>query len=134
MTKNKYLRQLFITIFFITTLGFSNLSLSDEKEDLTVLRNTVVNLLQTLVDQGVMSQDQARTLVEQAQDKAEKEIAEAKADEQVDEPVVRVTYVPEIVKEEIRNQVRDELRAEVVADVVSLDGKAIRRVHTSTRA
>ena len=119
MTKKKYLRQLFITIFFIATLGFSNLSLSDEKEDLTVLRNTVVNLLQTLVDQGVMSQDQARTLVEQAQDKAEKEIAEAKADEQVDEPVVRVTYVPEIVKEEIRNQVRDELRAEVVADVVS---------------
>lgn len=92
---------------------------ADEREDLTILRNTVVNLLQALVEQGVMSQQQAQALVQQAQQNAEREIAEIKASEVVPDDVVRVPYVPEIVKDEIRNQVRDQLRAEVVADVVS---------------
>lgn len=102
--------------FFIAVIGPLH---ADEKEDLTVLRNTVVNLLQTLVDQGVMSQEQARGLVDQAQQKAEQEIADKQIEETVPESVVRVPYIPEIVKEEIRNQVRNELKAEVLADVVS---------------
>ena len=88
-----------------------------EKEDLTVLRNTVVNLLQNLVEQGIMSQDQANALVEKA--KSEAAVEAAAQPEEVPEDVVRVPYVPEIVKDEIRQQVREELRREVVDDVVA---------------
>lgn len=115
------LRQLNASLIIITLIIALalNASFADEREDLTVLRNTVVNLLKALVEQGVMTPDQAQLLVQQAQDNALKEIAELKASEVIPDDVVRVPYVPEIVKDEIRNQVRDQLRAEVVADVVS---------------
>ncbi len=116
---NKAVKQALLVITCTSSVIFSSNIFADEKEDLTVLRNTVVNLLQTLVEQGVMSQDQARNLVQQAQEKAEEEVAAARAEEEVSEDVVRVQYVPDIVKEEIRNQVRAELKAEVLADVVS---------------
>lgn len=113
------LKPLFTSVILSAGLLFSSGMFADEKEDLTVLRNTVVNLLQTLVQQGVMSEEQARALVQQAQDKAQEEVAAARAEKEVPDDVVRVQYVPDIVKEEIRNQVRSELKAEVVADVVS---------------
>ena len=116
---NKAIGKSLLALLVTACMNLSSNVVADEKEDLTVLRNTVVNLLQTLVQQGVMSQEQARNLVQQAQDKAEEEVAAAKAEEDVPEDVVRVQYVPDIVKEEIRNQVRAELKAEVVADVVS---------------
>lgn len=116
---NKMMKQIFISAAIAASMIYSSSMYADEKEDLTVLRNTVVNLLQTLVQQGVMSQEQARILVQQAQDSAEEEVAAARAEEEVPEDVVRVQYVPDIVKEEIRNQVRAELKAEVLADVVS---------------
>ena len=103
-----------VLLLFITLISVSYAS---EKEDLTVLRNTVVNLLQNLVEQGIMSQDQANALVEKARSEAAEEAAAEP--EEIPEDVVRVPYVPEIVKDEIRQQVRDELRREVVDDVVA---------------
>ena len=104
----------------ITLVLCVSVTYADEREDLTILRNTVVNLLQALVEQGVMSQQQAQALVQQAQENAEREIAEIKASEVVPDDVVRVPYVPEIVKDEIRNQVRDQLRAEVAVSYTHL--------------
>src|SRR5580700_4617674 len=48
----------------------------DERQSLEELRNTVVNLLQALVDQGVISREKAQQMVKAAQDKAAKQIAE----------------------------------------------------------
>lgn len=108
-----------IIFALITTLIFSPITLmADEKEDLLVLRNTVVNLMQKLVEQGVMTPEQAKSLVETAQTTAASEVEEMKKLEQVPEDTVRVQYVPEIVKQEIRDQVRNELRAEVTEDVI----------------
>ena len=121
MIMTTYIRQLKVSLTGLLLIAVVGLSAShaDEREDLTVLRNTVVNLLQALVEQGVMTPEQAQVLVQQAQENAQQEIAEIKASEAIPDDVVRVPYVPEIVKDEIRNQVRDQLRAEVVADVVS---------------
>jgi hypothetical protein len=87
----------------------------DERQSLEELRNTVVNLLQALVDQGVITREKAQQMVKAAQDKA---AADAAAVAKADEGAVRVPYVPQIVKDEIAKQVEQEVKPEVVAGVV----------------
>ena len=41
-----------------------------EKQSMEELRNTVINLLQALVDKGLLTREQAQQLVKQATDKA----------------------------------------------------------------
>lgn len=88
--------------------------------------NATVNLINLLVKQGTLSEEQAATLVKQADDEAyvarqatrdatvKAEGAEKKATTAADAAsppgTKRVTYVPEIVKK----QLRDEIRAEVM--------------------
>lgn len=92
----------------------------DERQSLEELRNTVVNLLQALVDQGVISRDKAQQMVKAAQDKAAKDTAaETGATAKDEEGAVRVPYVPQIVKDEIAKQVAEEVKPAVVADVVN---------------
>src|SRR5262245_47641894 len=100
----------------IALLVMSRAALADEREDLLVLRNTVINMLQALVQKGVIASDDAQALVREAQDKAHEEAVAAAASD--DENAVRVTYVPEVVKEEIRNDVKEDLHDEVVNDVI----------------
>ena len=79
--------------------------------------STVMNLIRLLVQQGVITQASADSLIKQAQDEA----AQAKAASAAPTApganlppaapgVVRVPYVPEVVK----NQIRDEVRQEVI--------------------
>jgi hypothetical protein len=89
---------------------------ADERQSLEELRNTVVNLLQALVDQGVISREKAAQMVKAAQDKA---AADAAAVAKADEGAVRVPYVPQIVKDEIAKQVAEEVKPSVVADVIN---------------
>jgi putative porin len=94
---------------------FASVRAADERQSLEELRNTVINLLQTLVDQGVISREKAAQLVKAAQDKA---AADAAALAKSDEGAVRVPYVPQIVKDEISKQVAEAVKPEVVADVI----------------
>jgi len=96
-------------------ITWSGSALADERQSLEELRNTVINLLQALVDQGVISQEKASLLVKQAQDKA---AADAAALATADEGAVRVPYVPQIVKDEISKQVAEAVKPAIVADVV----------------
>src|SRR5580658_1175476 len=90
----------------------------DERQSLEELRNTVVNLLQALVDQGVISREKAQQMVKAAQDKAAKEIAaQTGATAKEEQGAVRVPYVPQIVKDEIAKQVAEEVKPAVVANV-----------------
>jgi hypothetical protein len=88
---------------------------ADERQSMEELRNTVINLLQALVDQGVITREKAAQMVKSAQDKA---AADAAAVAKTDEGAVRVPYVPQIVKDEIAKQVAEQVRPGVVADVV----------------
>ncbi len=88
---------------------------ADERQSLEELRNTVINLLQTLVDQGVITREKAEQMVKAAQDKA---AADAATVAKADEGAVRVPYVPQIVKDEIAKQVAEQVKPAVVADVV----------------
>jgi Putative porin len=89
---------------------------ADERQSLEELRNTVINLLQALVDQGVISKEKAEQMVKSAQEKA---AANAAVAAKTDEGAVRVPYVPQIVKDEIAKQVADQVKPGVVADVVN---------------
>src|SRR5271154_5175952 len=89
---------------------------ADERQSLEELRNTVINLLQALVDQGVISREKAEQMVKSAQEKA---AANAAAAAKADEGAVRVPYVPQIVKDEIAKEVAEQIKPEVVAGVVN---------------
>ena len=83
--------------------------------DTAVLRNTIVNLLDAMVKQGLISRDAAEKLVADAQTKAD---TEAKASTTpVNSGDVRVTYVPQVVQDQITAQVKQDVQASVVADV-----------------
>jgi len=91
---------------------------SPEERNLNELRNTVVNLLQTLVERGVVTREQAEAMVRTAQEKAATDAAATAAQDAAEANAVRVPYVPEIVKDEIRKQVTKDLTPEVVKQVV----------------
>src|SRR5580693_405057 len=114
MSNRRTLRALgvFLALAFAPALACRA---ADERQSLEELRNTVVNLLQALVDQGVISREKAAQMVKAAQDKA---AADAAAVAKSDEGAVRVPYVPQIVKDEIAKQVEQEVKPAVVADVV----------------
>jgi NAD(P)-dependent dehydrogenase (short-subunit alcohol dehydrogenase family) len=93
-----------------------------ERQSVEELRNTVVNLLQALVDKGLLTREQAQALVKQAQDKAAADAATQAARDAAqakeEEGAVRVPYVPQIVKDEISKQVAEEVKPAVIKDVV----------------
>jgi len=93
-----------------------------ERQSLEELRNTVINLLQALVDQGVISREKAEQMVKAAQEKAAADAtAQAKevaAQAKAEEGAVRVPYVPQIVKDEIAKQVAEEVKPAVTQDVI----------------
>ncbi|MEQ8234265.1 MAG: putative porin [Gammaproteobacteria bacterium] len=97
-----------------------------ERAELLELKNTIVNLVDALVEQGVLPAEKAEAIKREARAKAASQAASEGAIEKDTAPtapadapskVVRVPYVPEFVKDEIRADVRKELRAEVMQDV-----------------
>jgi hypothetical protein len=101
-------------------------SSADEQSELVRLRATTTNLIDMLVEEGVITRDKADRLIERAQQTAEQEVASAPAatapvlatGQPEEAAVVRVPYVPEFIKEEIRAQVRAEVKDDVVKDVM----------------
>ena len=92
---------------------------SQEQQSLLELRNTVVNLLQALVDRGVMTREQAETLIKNAQEKAATDAAALAQKQKAEENAVRVPYVPEVVREEIRKEVVADLGPSIKKEVVN---------------
>lgn len=91
---------------------------AQEERNLNELRNTVVNLLQTLVERGIVTRDQAEEMVRNAQDKAASDAAAAASKEASEADAVRVPYIPEMVREQIRKEVAAELAPEVTKQVI----------------
>lgn len=85
----------------------------DERARVELLHETTLNLIQLLVEQGVLKQEAADAMLQKAQQQAAAKTAQAKAAEaEAGKDVVRVVYVPEHVKREIREQVRQEVVAQ----------------------
>lgn len=90
-----------------------------ERESLEQLRSTTTNLVNLLVQEGVLSKDKAGALLKQAEQDAakakENDIAATPAtttdpvDAAIDKKMVRVQYVPEIVKKQMKDEIKDEV-------------------------
>jgi hypothetical protein len=94
-----------------------------EEQRLTELRNTISNLLQVLVERGVVTREQAQGMVIAAQEKAAAdaaaEVAARAEQEKAEAGAIRVPYVPQIVRDQIRNEVLAELTPAVTKEVVA---------------
>lgn len=99
-------------------------AIADERESLEQLKATTTNLIELLVQEGVLNKDKADAIVKKAtQDAAQqvkqakaKEIAEAGTDKQnvvQDDKSVRVQYVPEHVKKEMREEIKKDVMAKL---------------------
>ena len=92
-------------------------SFADEAEELRKLRDSTINLINALVEQGVLTRAKADAIIAQAQAAGAKPPAAAAAPaapgaSPVAPGVVRVPYVPEAVKQEITDEVRKDVLAQ----------------------
>ena len=84
------------------------------------LRSTVVNILDALVQKGLLTREQAKDLVADAKAKAAAEAQQratqvAATEATVEKDAVRVTYVPQIVKDQLATEVGAQVRKDVAA-------------------
>jgi len=95
---------------------------TDEGQKVEILYETTLNLIQLLVEQGVIKQEVADEMIRKAEQKAKdtQQKAQAKAVQPAaSEPKkgeVRVTYVPQHIKNEIRDQLREEVVGQAKQD------------------
>ena len=112
----KPISVIMLTLSFMTA---QNSALAGERESLEQLRSTTVNLVNLLVQEGVLSKDKAGALLKQAEQDAvkakEKDAAATPAstadsvDAAIDQKMVHVQYVPEIVKKQMKEEIKDEV-------------------------
>ncbi|MGC4017472.1 MAG: putative porin [Luteolibacter sp.] len=84
--------------------------------------NVTINLIHRLVEKGILSKDEADTMIRQAEADATRVRAQQRAEVQaavqqealapVQEGEVGVTYIPETVKEQMREEIKHELLTE----------------------
>lgn len=92
----------------------------DAQQSAEELRNTVINILDALVQKGILTRDQANAMVAAAQAKAAADAKQRAAQESEEERnAVRVPFVPETVKEQLSQEIRAQLRDEVRRDVIN---------------
>ncbi|TXT32009.1 MAG: hypothetical protein FD131_571 [Rhodocyclaceae bacterium] len=98
---------------FVGMLAAGQPAFADDRESLETLRETTLNLIDALVEQGIFSREKADAMVKAAQSKAAKTVTREKSKSAAP---VRVQYVPETVKNEIRDQLRQEVLAQAKAE------------------
>jgi Putative porin len=117
------------TFILTTQVGVAN---ADERESLEQLRATTTNLIDLLVQEGVLNKDKADAIVKKATTDAANQVKKAKAKEvadalaiqenpelagalapKQDPKSVRVQYVPEHVKKEMRDEIQKEVMAKL---------------------
>ncbi|MBN8281318.1 MAG: putative porin [Gammaproteobacteria bacterium] len=115
MSPTKPLLAATATLLLAASLDAS--AAGEQPSEMAVLRNTVVNLLDAMVKQGLISREAAEKLVADAQSRAASEVSAAATADAPAPGDVRVTYVPQVVRDEITAQVKQDLQASMVADV-----------------
>ncbi len=96
-----------------------NLAHADERESLEQLRATTNNLIELLVQEGVLNKDKADAIVKKASQDAANQMKKAQTEKALeentvqDEKSVRVQYVPEHIKKEMREEIKKEVMAKL---------------------
>jgi hypothetical protein len=107
------IRKKWLAVAVAAVCAGNALAADDERARIEELNQTTLNLIQLLVEQKVLTQEAADTMLKKARAQANEKTAQARAAEaEADKGVVRVTYVPEHVKREIQEQVKQEVVAQ----------------------
>lgn len=99
-------------ISLLVALLISTPAYADEREELETLRQTTLNLIQTLVKSGILTQEKADGLIREAKRSA----AQTVAAENKGTKVVRVPYVPQTVRNEIKEELKQEVMTQAKAE------------------
>lgn len=84
---------------------------ADERETLESLRQTTRNLIDALVESGVLTREKADALIRSAQEKsAAQQVKPAVTAD--GKPVLRVPYVPESMRQQLRSEIKEEILAQ----------------------
>ncbi|HUO44285.1 MAG TPA: putative porin [Burkholderiales bacterium] len=108
-------RSLFHSIAAVLLMTAGPAAVADQLDELRALRDTTINLVRLLVQEGLISKEKADALIEQAEKAgAAAQAANATPGQPAEQPqgeskVVRVPYVPEIVKNELREEIKQEV-------------------------
>ena len=102
----------------ISMMGNSLYANADERDSLEQLKATTTNLIDLLVQEGVLPKDKADAMVKKASQDAVQQVKQAKVKEAdakdgtlsaPDDKSVRVQYVPEHVKKEMRAEIEKDV-------------------------
>ncbi len=121
---NSKAKAAFVSSMFIGLTSSATLAQADERESLEQLKATTTNLIDLLVQEGVLNKDKADGLVKKATEDAAKQVKQARAKEATeaatsdvaavqDQKSVRVQYVPDHVKKEIQEEVKKDVMAKL---------------------
>ena len=117
---NFRVKALLTGLGLVHMMAFSHSGLADERESLEQLKATTTNLIDLLVQEGVLSKNKADAMLKkaaedgarQAQALAAQSKAEAAGAPPVEDGAVRVQYVPEHVKKKLREEIKQEVLAQ----------------------
>lgn len=123
----KHLGKYFILCALIyCSSAYSNDNKVHLDQDLYEVKTRTVEILRILVEQGILTKEQALDIVKKSEKNAKEKYqtsTDLVTDEQKDvqpndNKVVRVPYVPEYIRNQIRDQVRMGLREDVANDIL----------------
>lgn len=124
MTKTKQLKLTPLALALSVGLMAAAPAHANERESLETLRQTTLNLIEALVETGVLPREKADALIQAAREKAQAQAqAQAAADAAATpteatpaKRVLRVPYVPESVRAQIRDEVKEEIITQARAE------------------
>lgn len=117
-SKNNNKLKLAISLAIGLSANFT-MAHADERESLEQLRATTNNLIELLVQEGVLNKDKADAILKKASQDAAKQMQQAKSEKIIDENTaldeksVRVQYVPEHIKKEMREEIKKDVMAKL---------------------
>lgn len=105
----------------LATLGLVTTAHAQTTGEQTVeeLRNTLVSVMEALVQKGLLTREQAQQIVSNAQTKAAADAQQKAEQEAAEKDAVVVTRIPETVKQDIVKQVGEQVRPLVTQDVLA---------------
>jgi hypothetical protein len=100
------------TLMITALAGAFNPAIAQERREFDELRSTTYELINLLVDEGILSRAKADLLIREANRRTEEAKQKAVESKATESKVVRVPYVPQTV----RDQIRDEIKQDIVAE------------------
>jgi hypothetical protein len=118
--KSNNTKLMFAVSLAISAMSNISIAFADERESLEQLKATTTNLIDLLVQEGVLPKDKAEAMLIKATQDASQQIKQAKANEAIksvksqesatlDDKSVHVQYVPEHIKKEMRAEIEKEV-------------------------